>query len=656
MNGSAGQATCVHGPAFGGNAAVVAVNLNLDLQRNKASRSHTVFHNTHLTHQHQAKDNCIMEDQQFIHKPLNREIDEVRLLVLQPCDNPTSKITCKIIHARLSNRPKYAALSYMWGSDANSRNIDIGGKSCRIGHNLWLALLELRLGDRERIMWIDAICINQEDSSERNHQVGQMSLIYSQSLMVIVWLGPETEDSREAIPFLKKLAGLMDIHPTKHIQFEAKWNSVKKLCEMGYWKRLWIIQEVVLAPQIVLLCGKDMLFWDEFMKILYELSLGFAESSFTNRGGLPVMDSFEETIPSQLERRRKVEKLQAGTIASPLLENFFTFKDAACKDSRDKLFGLYSLSMECCREHTPVDYFKTAFDLCNSALEHHIDEHVVDKSMAERMRLAYEFHSAFSDFGGESIHWKTRDKVSEDAINQKSRQLHLIGTIIYVGPLNHFPTRSEYMKMGSEMRLSASNMWYLYCAVRYLRYPQSIYTLDVEALAGSYYDVVAAQKLRGPNSLRDSSALPILRDIHKWKKWIPNLELSETCKEISKPSNGQYGLAGYVSILYHIFRQHPDRYQPEFQVNYFIDNNGLIGFVPKEVRPGDIICETNSPRVISIVRQTDLGYETIVTAQKKFDARDIHTKVVVTGEESSDLPSASIFYHLLQCHLDFVAL
>jgi hypothetical protein len=119
----------------------------------------------------------------------------------------------------------------MWGSNANSRNIDICGKSYEIGHNLWLALLELRLGDRERIMWIDAICINQEDSSERNHQVGQMSLIYSQALMVIVWLGPETEDSHEAIPFLKKLAGRsMDMHPTKHIQFEAKWNAVKQLC------------------------------------------------------------------------------------------------------------------------------------------------------------------------------------------------------------------------------------------------------------------------------------------------------------------------------------------------------------------------------------------------------------------------------------------
>jgi hypothetical protein len=76
------------------------------------------------------------------------------------------------------------------------------GKEHQIRHNLWLALLQLHLAEEERILWIDAVCINQNDIWERNHQVGFMSFIYRQAYHVIAWLGPETETSHEAIGFL----------------------------------------------------------------------------------------------------------------------------------------------------------------------------------------------------------------------------------------------------------------------------------------------------------------------------------------------------------------------------------------------------------------------------------------------------------------------
>jgi hypothetical protein len=112
-----------------------------------------------------------MTDGTFTHEAINDAIDEIRLVALQPSTDPTAAIKCKIFHARLSDCPPYEALSYMWGSDADSRIIRIERKEYIIGHNLWLALKQLRQAENERIVWIDAICINQTDTSERNHQV-----------------------------------------------------------------------------------------------------------------------------------------------------------------------------------------------------------------------------------------------------------------------------------------------------------------------------------------------------------------------------------------------------------------------------------------------------------------------------------------------------
>jgi len=126
-----------------------------------------------------------MEKRNFKHGILDKSVDEIRLIVLQPCNKAETVIKCKILDVRINDHPRYEALSYMWGIDTDSRVIEIDGKELRTGHNLWLALTELRHPDEERTMWIDAICINQQDISERNHQVGLMSFIYSQAERVV---------------------------------------------------------------------------------------------------------------------------------------------------------------------------------------------------------------------------------------------------------------------------------------------------------------------------------------------------------------------------------------------------------------------------------------------------------------------------------------
>jgi hypothetical protein len=104
--------------------------------------------------------------------------------------------------ACLSSMPDYRALSYCWGDRTVQPEIDLNGSSFFVGENLFYALKRLRAfewGDIELTIWIDTICINQNDTIERNHQVSHMRRIYGPAREVLIWVGEETENSHLGI-------------------------------------------------------------------------------------------------------------------------------------------------------------------------------------------------------------------------------------------------------------------------------------------------------------------------------------------------------------------------------------------------------------------------------------------------------------------------
>jgi hypothetical protein len=196
-----------------------------------------------------------MESNSFTYHALDSHTDEIRLISLEACDlaEADAQLACTLITAKLSENPNYEALSYMWGLQSTSAIITVNGQDLVVGENLWLALKQLRLGASRRTIWIDAICINQADTTERNHQVSQMSKIYSCVEQVLIWLGPGTGFSDQAMRFLEDVADgtIASIYCDKTV-FKDHWKAVEKFCELEYWGRLWIIQEVVLAAKVVL--------------------------------------------------------------------------------------------------------------------------------------------------------------------------------------------------------------------------------------------------------------------------------------------------------------------------------------------------------------------------------------------------------------------
>ena len=124
--------------------------------------------------------------------PLRREI---RLLTLHPSEDHTKPIHASLHVISLYHHPHYEALSYCWGSKENQLSISLSGQDIKINTNLHSALVRLRERKHPRILWIDALCINQKDDRERRQQVQMMSEIYSSARYVQAWLGLETEDN-----------------------------------------------------------------------------------------------------------------------------------------------------------------------------------------------------------------------------------------------------------------------------------------------------------------------------------------------------------------------------------------------------------------------------------------------------------------------------
>jgi hypothetical protein len=135
-----------------------------------------------------------------------------------------------------------------------------------IRRNLWNLLVRINHKGQILPIWCDALCIDQniEATQERNHQVQLMGRIYSAAQSVVVWLGEEADNSAALFDFLNRstAAGATQRSQTSNqIDSRTFWTSFKRLCQREYWKRVWIVQEVILARKLEILFGDKRMPW-----------------------------------------------------------------------------------------------------------------------------------------------------------------------------------------------------------------------------------------------------------------------------------------------------------------------------------------------------------------------------------------------------------
>lgn len=166
----------------------------------------------------------------------------VRLLRLLPYDPSTDQndgIECRFaVYPLLESETAYPfeALSYVWGPEQNPKTITIDGGELTIRTNLFSALIHLRDRFLERIFWVDAICINQQNSIEKGHQVQSIAMIYAKASRVIVWLGDaKPDDGDRALEYIRAAA---DERP--HQIDDKKNEAVLDLLGRPWFERIWV--------------------------------------------------------------------------------------------------------------------------------------------------------------------------------------------------------------------------------------------------------------------------------------------------------------------------------------------------------------------------------------------------------------------------------
>lgn len=326
--------------------------------------------------------------------------DEIRLLELQPAWK--GPIRCRIRHKNFSDKPQYEALSYQWGPKEPVRYIFLDGKKFVVRENLWQALGHMRSRFTPRRLWIDAICINQLDHQERNFQVTQMGRIYKQASRVVVWLGKETQDSKLAIRTLGKLDERHYIK--RHEEYRCfgerddektiqstnrKFESIYALLTVDYWKRLWIIQEVLMASECLIQSGssgcrsKELSIFIEWISShMKDFQDGRQSTSLQAR--YQIMERIDSSFPARLFlRQTSPDKMYsilrgyniANSNARPLFSLFVDYGHAECEDQRDRIFGILGLATPCCRAAIPVDYSLCWSKILGRLVEHQILNH-----------------------------------------------------------------------------------------------------------------------------------------------------------------------------------------------------------------------------------------------------------------------------------------
>ncbi|KAK4175192.1 ankyrin repeat-containing domain protein [Triangularia setosa] len=215
----------------------------------------------------------------YTYTPIDLKTDSIRLIRLLKGRND-DPIRCELFETFLHQAEgvPYEALSYAWGDAPISKEIQLCRKKAAVTESLYLALCCLRHLDEDRILWIDALCIDQRSHREKNHQVKQMRLVYANAQNVHIWLGPSTDD----INLLMGLMTQLDKRATKRKNcrknspeaWNNEWsifikkegagetkiktcrrNALRDLLSRPWFRRVWIIQEVFSARSAVISCG-----------------------------------------------------------------------------------------------------------------------------------------------------------------------------------------------------------------------------------------------------------------------------------------------------------------------------------------------------------------------------------------------------------------
>jgi hypothetical protein len=186
-------------------------------------------------------DLIIITMSQYRYSPLSLGRDSIRLLRLLPHEDEKADIQCELFEYPLPNSCKrthlYEPLSYVWGNPEEKLPIFLHKHRFDVTVNLYAALSRLRNHSAERILWIDAICIDQANQKEKEQQIQSMAKVYGRANRVVVWLGEASDDSDLALEEIRIASSEKSINSPDRERIQQ---AVLALLQRPWFRRIWV--------------------------------------------------------------------------------------------------------------------------------------------------------------------------------------------------------------------------------------------------------------------------------------------------------------------------------------------------------------------------------------------------------------------------------
>ena len=296
-----------------------------------------------------------------LYQPLNRGRREIRLLTIEPKSRAdyieatrVSPVKCQLSVVSLDDSDiEYEALSYAWGDPSVTKPIIVNDQLVSATENLAAALRQIEDDDKQVVLWVDALCINQQDHAERAQQIQFMGDIYSRARRVIGWLGDDNTDIADANIFIHVLAKSRDL--LWSLKFALGPEKTKRSLESvflflskPFWRRVWTQQEMVLARELTFMCGnKSVSFFDLFnfytnwRSLIADMHplLDAVDVTDDKTDWLPLFTRLDASLPSILPFKHLQNK-EAAVNAYSLLS---LGRRCEATDPRDRIFALVGL-------------------------------------------------------------------------------------------------------------------------------------------------------------------------------------------------------------------------------------------------------------------------------------------------------------------------
>jgi len=299
----------------------------------------------------------------YAYRPLT-EPGAIRLIELPRSEDLTARLECALIHTTLNDMNDevvyhYCALSYVWGNPENKKCISVDGRELHITANLEEALRYLRDPRLVRYIWADAICINQNDDTEKAFQVSQMGDVYKAALHTIIWLGAGTEDDgaehilasvrdEKKASQASKASDRSDKSPRLPQKLNNPLLPLERLTGLPWFSRVWIYQELILSPDPWLQIRRTKARWADVSRMI-SLYLELTSKLSEPCTRFLAMDKARKDFHAQSQGRNRTDVLFDTLTARRGLGVF---------DARDMIFAHLGIVCE-----SPLDVSPDVWDL-----------------------------------------------------------------------------------------------------------------------------------------------------------------------------------------------------------------------------------------------------------------------------------------------------